>query len=352
MISETWTLCATVDRMIRVLSALSALSVLLVLLVLLVPSLLAVGPERFAVRWPERFSLRSLLFRFHRSSPAALARLLWRSATSRGRLAPGPRTTGPRTTVPLMTVLFMTLFAAALLTAAPVNGPTLIGPPLTAAPSDDGPLVMTPAGGARAEGARAGTSLPGTGEAGPGVAPGEAGPARVSATPDEAGTGESPAGVPGTPDVPDPGTGRVWPVGSRPMVLRGWQPPDFAYGRGHRGVDLATTPGAPVRAAAPGLVSFAGRVAGRGVLSITLSGTGEPPLRTTYQPVEPLVGKGDAVTAGQVVGTVSPGPFHCPAACLHWGLLRSRTYLDPLSLLPPELLRRGPSRLLPVFGIP
>ena len=145
---------------------------------------------------------------------------------------------------------------------------------------------------------------------------------------------------------------RAWPVGSHPLVLKGWQPPEDTYGRGHRGVDLAATSGAPVRAAAPGRVSFVGRVAGRGVLSIELSGTGDPPLRTTYEPVDPQVAPGDEVTAGQVVGRLATGPFHCPTRCLHWGLLRGETYLNPLSLLPPGLLRRGPSRLLPVYGIP
>ncbi|MCG7207085.1 M23 family peptidase, partial [Streptomyces arenae] len=44
---------------------------------------------------------------------------------------------------------------------------------------------------------------------------------------------------------------------------------------------------------------------------------------------------------------------HCGAgACVHWGLLRGETYLDPLLLLPPWLLNRGPSRLLPVLGVP
>ncbi|MFJ9031212.1 M23 family metallopeptidase [Streptomyces sp. NPDC102274] len=148
------------------------------------------------------------------------------------------------------------------------------------------------------------------------------------------------------------GEGRAWPVGSRPAVLRGWEPPATAYGRGHRGVDLAAAVGAPVRAAASGRVSFAGQVAGRGVLSITLSGTGDPPLRTTYEPVSPLVAEGDEVTAGRRVATVTGGPSHCAPGCLHWGLLRGAVYLNPLSLLPRELLRRGPSRLLPVFGVP
>lgn len=150
-------------------------------------------------------------------------------------------------------------------------------------------------------------------------------------------------------DVSVPVIGRTWPVGTRPAVLRGWEPPATVYGRGHRGVDLAAPAGTPVRAVAPGRVSFAGRVAGKGVVSVELTGTD---LRTTYEPVTASVEKGDEVEAGEVVGTVEPTGSPCATTCVHWGLRRGETYLDPLSLLPPWLLRRGPSRLLPVLGVP
>ncbi|MFI8088745.1 M23 family metallopeptidase [Streptomyces sp. NPDC086080] len=157
-----------------------------------------------------------------------------------------------------------------------------------------------------------------------------------------------PAGADGA----TPAVGRVWPVGVRPRVLRGWEPPATVYARGHRGVDLAAAPGAPVRAVAAGRVRFAGRVAGRGVVSVELAGTGDPPLRTTYEPVRASVTEGDEVTAGEVIGAVEPTGSHCTVPCVHWGLLKADTYLDPLTLLPPWLLRRGPSRLLPVLGAP
>ncbi|MHB9853956.1 murein hydrolase activator EnvC family protein [Streptomyces krungchingensis] len=158
--------------------------------------------------------------------------------------------------------------------------------------------------------------------------------------------------VPRSAADPVPKAGRVWPVGARPPVVRGWEPPATTYSRGHRGVDLGAAPGAPVRAVAAGRVSFAGRVAGRGVVSVELPGTGTPPLRTTYEPVLASVRKGDEVAAGDLLGTVEGGGSHCARSCLHWGLLRGSTYLDPLSLLPPWLLRAGPSRLLPVAGAP
>ncbi|MFI8960560.1 M23 family metallopeptidase [Streptomyces sp. NPDC053493] len=139
----------------------------------------------------------------------------------------------------------------------------------------------------------------------------------------------------------------VWPVGPpRPDVLRGWEPPPGPYAAGHRGVDLAAPPGTAVLAPAAGTVTFAGPVGGHGVLTLTLTGTGLPPLRTTYGPVEPLVRPGAPVEPGDVVARVAPGG-HCPTSCLHWGLLRGDTYLNPLTLI-----RRGPSRLLPVTTVP
>ncbi|MGW8380723.1 M23 family metallopeptidase [Streptomyces sp. ODS28] len=154
--------------------------------------------------------------------------------------------------------------------------------------------------------------------------------------------------------VRPPPIARTWPLQGRPPVLRAWDPPPTPYAAGHRGVDLGTAPGRPVRAVAPGKIAYAGTVAGRGVLSIDLAGTGTPPLRTTYEPVRPTVHKGTTVHAGQVVALSAPATPHCPptTACLHWGLRRGDAYLNPLQLLPPELLRHGGSRLLPVYGVP
>ncbi|MFE0735148.1 peptidoglycan DD-metalloendopeptidase family protein [Streptomyces sp. NPDC058855] len=135
----------------------------------------------------------------------------------------------------------------------------------------------------------------------------------------------------------------TWPVTpAPPHIVRGWQPPPGPYAAGHRGIDLAAPPGTPVLAPTAGTVTFAGPVGGRGVLTLTLPGTGTPPLRTTFSPVTPLVPTGTTVPAGTPLAHVTPGD-HCPTTCLHWGLLRADTYLNPLLLTP-----RTPSRLLPV----
>ncbi|HWJ08005.1 MAG TPA: M23 family metallopeptidase [Nocardioides sp.] len=134
----------------------------------------------------------------------------------------------------------------------------------------------------------------------------------------------------------------VWPLQPRPAVLDRFDPPDQPWGAGHRGVDLAGRPGQEVRSALPGRVVFAGRVAGRGVVTV-----GHGSTRTTYEPVAATVRVGDVVVAGGPIGRLEPIGSHClPRACLHWGWLRGETYLDPL-----RLVGAGPVRLLPLWRV-
>ncbi|MCJ1679906.1 M23 family metallopeptidase [Streptomyces sp. APSN-46.1] len=142
--------------------------------------------------------------------------------------------------------------------------------------------------------------------------------------------------------VPGAVPGAVRPLPAPLAVVRWWDPPPSPYAAGHRGVDLAAPVGAELRAVGPGRVHHAGQVAGRGVLSLTLPGG----LRTTYEPVRPLVAEGEEVAAGQVVAVLTEGA-HCPGPCLHWGLLAGDTYLNPLALLP-----RPTPRLLPTTAAP
>lgn len=137
-----------------------------------------------------------------------------------------------------------------------------------------------------------------------------------------------------------PGWG--WPLAGSPPVTRAFDPPAAPWLPGHRGVDLAGTSGAAVLSAGAGVVAFAGMVAGRGVVSVDHAGG----LRTTYEPVTPIVHSGDSVTLGASLGALDPGHSGCPvAACLHWGLRRGLTYLDPLLLLRPFRVRLKPMTL-------
>jgi murein DD-endopeptidase MepM/ murein hydrolase activator NlpD len=124
-----------------------------------------------------------------------------------------------------------------------------------------------------------------------------------------------------------------------PVVGRPFEAPPHAYGPGHRGVDLVATAGIPVLAAGSGVVAFAGMVAGRPVVSIDHANG----LRTTYEPVDPSVGAGQAVARESPIGTLAGGHAGCPVeACLHWGVRRGDTYLDPLALLWPPRVRLLP----------
>jgi murein DD-endopeptidase MepM/ murein hydrolase activator NlpD len=134
----------------------------------------------------------------------------------------------------------------------------------------------------------------------------------------------------------------VWPLAGTPQVARGFEPPPQRWAAGHRGVDLLALAGAVVRSAGAGSVTFAGSLAGRGVVVVAhADGT-----RTTYEPVVATVQRGDQVGVGQALGRLTVVGGHClPLACLHWGRRRGEVYLDPMLLLRP-----GPARLLPVWA--
>lgn len=134
-----------------------------------------------------------------------------------------------------------------------------------------------------------------------------------------------------------------WPLRPRPAVLRTFDAPAPNWQRGHRGVDLAGSPGQPVYAAGPATVVFTGLSGGRPVVSLAHPGG----LRTSYEPVRATVRAGQHVAVGSVIGALEPGHPGCAAAaCLHWGAYwgpSSRAdYVDPLGLLASTLIRLKP----------
>ena len=144
------------------------------------------------------------------------------------------------------------------------------------------------------------------------------------------------------PSAPPVGTGYRWPLDAPISVVRGFDPPPQPWLPGHRGIDLAAEPGVLVRAAGPGVVHFAGQVAGRGVVSVDHANG----LRTTYEPLVPIVHTGESVRAGDPLGVLVAGHDGCPVtACLHWGLRHGAAYLDPRSLFGAVRVR-----LLPLDG--
>ncbi len=139
-------------------------------------------------------------------------------------------------------------------------------------------------------------------------------------------------------DGPEPWT---WPLPGRDVKER-FDKPASAYGPGHRGVDLAASAGDTVRAVAAGRVTFVGPVAGTPVVTIEHGRE-----RSTYQPVSSRLKVGDAVMAGQAIGTLLGAPSHCAGPCLHLGRVVGEDYLDPL-----ELLASGRFRLIDPHGEP
>src|SRR5438067_12619452 len=98
-------------------------------------------------------------------------------------------------------------------------------------------------------------------------------------------------GAPRGPAAAAPRAGFGWPLAGTPVVDRRFEPPASAWGAGHRGVDLRGADGQPVLAAGAGRVSYAGLLAGRGVVAVTHDGG----LRTTSEPVTATVRVGQLV---------------------------------------------------------
>lgn len=145
----------------------------------------------------------------------------------------------------------------------------------------------------------------------------------------------------GPPEAPAPPvtTGFSWPLEPPAAVARPFEAPGSEFGPGHRGVDLVGRSGQQVLAAADGVVVHAGWLVDRAVVSVEHPGG----LRTSYEPLTPVVARGDRVTRGQLIGHLEPGHPDCPAqACLHWGLREGERYRDPLALLASARVRLLP----------
>lgn len=109
-------------------------------------------------------------------------------------------------------------------------------------------------------------------------------------------------------------------------VTRPFDKPAQNWESGHRGIDVGALPGEAIRAPAAGTVRFAGRVAGRPVLSLEVAGH-----VVSFEPVASELAAGDPVFAGQPVGTVAE-PAHCDTGCVHVGVWRAgadKDYLNP-----------------------
>lgn len=130
-------------------------------------------------------------------------------------------------------------------------------------------------------------------------------------------------------------------------IIEAFDPPSEAWLKGHRGIDVLTVSGEPLRAPAAGTIRFRGTVVGTATVSIeTDSGH-----VVSLQPAESELKMGEKFAAGARIGTVAEGG-HCDESCLHIGVWKSegkKKYLDPAGFFGQEQsillpLSRKPAR--------
>ena len=135
--------------------------------------------------------------------------------------------------------------------------------------------------------------------------------------------------------VPPAASGWTWPVDG--PVLRPFSFGSDPYAAGqHRGIDIGAPSGTPVRAAAGGVVSFAGTVPNGGKTVTIQTSTGYAVTLVHLGSIRVL--RGTAIDEGTTVGTVGPsGVPDIPEPYVYLGIRVAsddQGYLDPLRFLP------------------
>jgi Peptidase family M23 len=137
--------------------------------------------------------------------------------------------------------------------------------------------------------------------------------------------------------VPPAASGWTWPVDG--PVLRPFSFGSDPYAAGqHRGIDIGAPSGTPVRAAAGGVVSFAGTVPNGGKTVTIQTSTGYAVTLVHLGSIRVL--RGTTIEEGTTVGTVGPsGAPDVPEPYVSLGIRVAsddQGYLDPLLFLPPR----------------
>jgi hypothetical protein len=113
---------------------------------------------------------------------------------------------------------------------------------------------------------------------------------------------------------------------------RDYKAPPTKYSAGHRGIDIKLAPGEAISSPANGMVSFAGLVVDRNVVSITTNYG----YLASFEPACSTLKVGEKVSRGQVIAThCEPRPayqYHCDS-CVHFSARNLFGYLSPMYLL-------------------
>ena len=119
----------------------------------------------------------------------------------------------------------------------------------------------------------------------------------------------------------------LWPTDGGMQIVEPFRAPAHAFGAGHRGVDLAATAAAVIRAPSDGIVAFRGVVVDRPLLTIEHAGG----LVSTFEPLQSSLKPGDAVSEGDLIGVTASGG-HAAAGTLHLGVRLDGVYINPMLL--------------------
>ncbi len=134
-------------------------------------------------------------------------------------------------------------------------------------------------------------------------------------------------------------TPSIWPLESQGYISSPFGPRTSPFnGRRqmHTGVDIASPQGTPILAAAEGIVTFSGRMAGYGQVVVVTHGFD---FKTFYgHNHQNKVRKGQHVKRGQVVGTVGNSGYST-GSHLHYEVLVKDAPVDPLKYIVDEELR-------------
>jgi murein DD-endopeptidase MepM/ murein hydrolase activator NlpD len=125
-------------------------------------------------------------------------------------------------------------------------------------------------------------------------------------------------------DTTPSASGLIWPVSGPVVSGFGWR-----WGRMHEGVDIAAGYGAPIVAAAAGVVIYAGWMGGYGNLIIVDHGGG---LATAYAHQSSFAVGSGPVSQGQTLGYVGC-TGHCFGPHLHFEVRVNGAAVDPLGYL-------------------
>ena len=111
-----------------------------------------------------------------------------------------------------------------------------------------------------------------------------------------------------------------------PSCTAGYGWPVKGYSGSSPEIDIRAEPGTRLYAPSDGIISFAGIVAGKNVVSITHS----KGRISTFEPAQTGLAVKTHVKKGQEIGWVEGGSDHCRDICVQWGIKTGeKSYLDP-----------------------